>query len=100
MRSGRLPNSTNNRAELTAVINGLQTLRNGPHEVVIYTDSEYVRRAVEGMRKATTNHDLLQRIRELCGLHEVRVMRISGHSGIEKNELCDRMAAEAIVNGR
>lgn len=98
--SGHLPSSTNNRAELTAVIRGLQRLRHGPHDVTLYTDSEYVRLAVEGMRKPKTNYDLLQRVQELCGLHHVRVLHISAHTGVSKNELCDQLASAAVYKNR
>lgn len=99
--SGRIEEiTTNNRAELLAVIHGLQALRHGPHEVTLYTDSEQVRLAVVGMRKPRKNLDLLQRIAELVAMHIVTVQRIAGHAGEANNERCDELAGLAIEGAR
>ena len=95
--SGRMAGIvTNNRAELQAVIEALQALRNGPHTVTLYTDSEQVRLAIVGMRKPKKNLDQLRRIRELCQMHTITVHRIAGHAGIANNERCDQLATAAI----
>lgn len=93
--SGRLPESTSSRSELTAVIEGLNALRGGPHDVTLYTDSEYVRRAVEGMKKPKMNFDLLQQVVDLCAIHNVRVCHVSAHAGVACNEECDLLANKA-----
>lgn len=95
--SGRLPApSTNNRAELQAVIEAFQALRHGPHDVTLHTDSEIVRLAIVGMRKPRKNTDLLRRVSELVALHRVTVHRIAGHAGEANNERCDQLAGAAI----
>ena len=85
--------STNNRAELTAVVEALQALRNGPHDVKLFTDSEQVRLAVVGMRKPKKNLDLIVRIGQLVAMHRVTVERVAGHAGVELNERCDALAS-------
>ena len=45
--SGNTPDTTNNRMELTAVIEALKHIKNNTHAIIVYTDSTYVRNGVE-----------------------------------------------------
>ena len=108
--SGAEPNTTNNRMELTGVIEGLATLKR-PCRVELVTDSQYVtkgiaewmpkwkaqgwRRKENGRFKPVMNADLWQRLDELLSRHTVRVSHVLGHRGHPENEACDRMAVEA-----
>jgi len=108
--SGAEPATTNNRMELTGVIEGLATLKR-PCRVELVTDSEYVgkgirewmprwkaqgwRRKQGGQFKPVVNLDLWQRIDELLGRHRVEVTLVLGHNGHPENEACDRMAVAA-----
>ncbi len=100
--------TTNNRMELSAVIQGLRRL--GPaHRVHLYSDSEYVLKGIKewmdgwkkrGWRKAdkkpVLNVELWQELDELRHLHDIHTHWIRGHTGHPENELCDQMAtAEA-----
>jgi len=96
--------TTNNRMELLAVIVGLEALKQKNSDVVIYTDSKYVADAVnEGWvfqweRKAfkkKKNTDLWRRFLKIYRQHNVIFKWVEGHSGIQGNERCDRLAVEA-----
>lgn len=96
--------TTNNRMELMAAIRALETL-NEPCEVVLHTDSQYVRKGItEWMpnwlrRKWRTaagapvkNQDLWQRLHDAAQRHEVDWRWVKGHSGDPDNERVDDLA--------
>lgn len=96
--------TTNNRMELTAAIEGLNAL-NEKCEVQLYTDSQYVRKGVlewlEGWKKRgwktaakqpVKNKDLWQLLDEASQRHEITWHWVKGHSGNEGNELADELA--------
>lgn len=96
--------TTNNRMELLAVIVGLEALKFKGSEVVIYTDSKYIADAVnkgwllEWERKAfrkKKNSDLWKRFLKVYRQHDVTIRWVEGHSGIQGNERCDRLAVAA-----
>lgn len=102
--SGGYKLTTNNRMELLAVIVGLEALKFKGSEVVIYTDSRYIADAVnrgwifEWERKAfrkKKNADLWKRFLKVYRQHNVTFRWVEGHSGVEGNERCDRLAVEA-----
>lgn len=108
--SGAEPQTTNNRMELTGVIEGLAALKR-PCRVELVTDSEYVGKGIrdwmpkwkaQGWRrkegksfKPVVNLDLWQRLDELLARHHVAVTLVLGHNGHPENEACDRMAVAA-----
>lgn len=106
--TGGEADTTNNRMELTAVIEGLSALKESC-EVDLYTDSKYVcdavtKRWVYGWRekgwikadkKPALNVDLWQKLLDLLEKHTVNFIWIKGHAGHEENERCDRMAVES-----
>ena len=96
--------TTNNRMELTAVISALEALRE-PCEVELWTDSQYIARAINegwlagwkrrGWRRKEgelKNPELWQRLDALLGEHKVTVNWLRGHDGQEQNERCDALA--------
>lgn len=103
--SGGEADTTNNRMELTAVIEALAALKE-PCEVTLTSDSRYVVDAIEkgwlygwqkkNWRKAggdpVLNVDLWQRLLPLLAKHKVKFVWIRGHAGHEENERCDRLA--------
>ena len=103
--SGGCADTTNNRMELSAVIEALSALRE-PCEVTVTSDSKYVVNGMEkgwarswrarGWRKsdgkAALNADLWQRLLALCETHRVSFVWIKGHAGHPYNERCDRLA--------
>ena len=103
--SGGEENTTNNRMELTAVIRGLQALKESC-TVELYSDSKYVIDALQkgwavswqknGWKKAdkkpALNPDLWQILLELVENHEMRYHWVKGHAENPRNNRCDAMA--------
>ena len=103
--SGGEKETTNNRMELTAVIEALSALKR-PCAVTLTTDSQYVVNAVEkrwvyawkakGWRKADNkpalNADLWEKLLTLLETHSVSFVWIRGHNGHPENERCDALA--------
>ena len=96
--------TTNNRMELTAAIEGLKQLKQAC-KVTIYTDSKYVMQGMEewlagwkarGWKTASKspvkNVDLWQQLDELVGKHEVTWQWVKGRAGDEGNERADELA--------
>lgn len=105
---GYAAETTNNRMELTAVIEGLRAL-NRSCRIEINTDSKYVMQGINewianwkrngwktAARKPVKNFDLWQQLDEEVASHNIDWKWVKGHSGIEGNELADRLANEAI----
>ena len=103
--SGGEAQTTNNRMELTAVIRGLEALKE-PCEVTVYSDSRYVVEAMtqgwpqawraRGWRRRGSeeakNPELWQRLLELAEAHTLRWVWVKGHSEDELNKRCDALA--------
>lgn len=102
--SGGERETTNNRMELRAVIEALSALKE-PCEVELWTDSQYIARAINegwlagwkrrGWRRkegGLKNPELWQRLDALLGEHRVTVNWLRGHDGQEQNERCDALA--------
>ena len=97
--------TTNNRMELMAVIAALESLKRDNLDIVIYSDSQYIVRAVqEGWLKnwiATNfkggkkNKDLWLRYNELAKKHRVRFVWVRGHADNAFNNRCDVLATTA-----
>lgn len=104
--SGGEAQTTNNRMELTAVIEGLRAIKK-PSRVEVYSDSQYVLKGLEewmeswkarGWRtadkKPVKNIELWKVLDELRRAHEVSYHWIRGHNEHPENERCDAMAVE------
>ena len=102
--------TTNNRMELTAAVNALETL-NRPCRVVVHTDSQYVRNGITSWSaqwvrnnwrtaagRQVANIDLWQRLLAVEHLHQVKWLWIRGHSGNIMNERVDKIATTAREN--
>ena len=106
--SGADAMTTNNRMELTAVINGLKALKE-PCRVILTTDSKYVCDAVtkgwakswqkrgwiKSDKKPALNSDLWQELLDLLKIHDVEFKWVKGHAGHPENERCDELAVSA-----
>ena len=105
---GFVPETTNNRMELTAVIQALQALRR-PCDVELVTDSKYVMQGINewlpnwkqngwrtAARKPVKNSDLWQQLESEVSRHRLEWRWVKGHSGNADNELADRLANQAI----
>lgn len=103
--SGGEAETTNNRMELSAVIEALKLLKE-PCKVTLWTDSKYVADGLgkgwaagwkkNGWRKAdkkpALNPDLWDVLLDLYNKHNVTIQWIKGHASHPENEKCDRMA--------
>jgi ribonuclease HI len=106
--SGGAKETTNNRMELTAAIEGLKALK-GPSAVILYTDSRYV---MDGLtqwlprwktngwktanKKPVKNEDLWRALEEAARPHDIDWRWVAGHSGHDGNERADALARSAI----
>lgn len=103
--SGGEKNTTNNRMELTAVIEALGSLKE-PCRVTVTTDSKYVSDGInqgwaiswqknswrKADKKPTLNPDLWQKLLDLLDIHDVKIVWVKGHAGHPENERCDELA--------
>lgn len=100
--------TTNNRMELTASIEGLKALKR-PIDVELYTDSKYVQQGITTWihgwkkngwktagRKPVKNQDLWQALDKLMATHSVSWHWVKGHAGDKFNELADQLANQAM----
>ena len=109
--SGGEKNTTNNRMELTAVIEALKALKE-PCNVTLTTDSKYVCDAInkewvfgwqrnnwrKADKKPALNVDLWEQLLELLKIHNVEFVWVKGHNGHKYNEICDRLAVSEYQN--
>jgi ribonuclease HI len=106
--SGFEPETTNNRMELTAAIEGLRALTR-PCEVDLNTDSKYVLQGINewienwksngwktATKKPVKNADLWRVLEKQAQRHRINWLWVKGHAGIEGNEEADRLANMAI----
>ena len=102
--SGGEPVTTNNKMELTAVIEGLKAL-NEPCEVDVYSDSAYVVNAflqdwISGwIRRGWKNVKNIELWNELIALtekHKVHFNKVKGHADDELNNRCDELARSEV----
>ncbi|MBI1317942.1 MAG: ribonuclease HI [Candidatus Hydrogenedens sp.] len=109
--SGGEQQSTNNRMELTAAIEGLKALKRRCR-VQLYTDSQYMRQGItswikkwrkNGWKTASgpvKNKELWVALDALCEQHDVHWHWTQGHAGDPLNERCDELASAAIARAR
>jgi len=111
--SGSEDDTTNNRMELMAAIQGLETLKREVNRVRVHTDSTYVKDGITkwihgwkkngwktAAKKPVKNRDLWQRLEEALSGHDIAWHWIKGHSGHPENERCDELARLAIAQMR
>jgi ribonuclease HI len=105
--------TTNNRMELTAVLEALEALSKlqlPSQELTVFTDSQYVQKGMSawiktwkrndwrtGDRKPVKNQDLWEHLDELASQFIIEWLWVRGHAGNEYNERCDRMTQQAIA---
>ena len=96
-----LGDGTNNIAELSAILRGLQRVTDKARPVIVYSDSAYSIGLLTQSWKAKANVDLVEELRAVCReFADLRFVKVAGHSGIPLNERTDQLAREAIVRRR
>ena len=106
--SGAEADTTNNRMELMAAIQALETLKRGC-QVRLLTDSQYLKKGITewlptwkvknwktASRSPVKNADLWKRLDAAASRHAIEWQWIRGHSGHPENELADALARRAI----
>ena len=106
--NGGEKDTTNNRMELMAAIQGLESLKRGV-SIELYTDSTYVRDGITkwihgwkkngwrtAAKKPVKNADLWQRLETAVGDHDVSWHWVKGHAGHPDNERADTLARAGI----
>jgi ribonuclease HI len=101
--------STNNRMEITGLLEGLRALK-GPTRVLAQVDSAYLMKAftdrwldgwqrrgwVNSQKKPVANRDLWEELLVAVKPHQVGFTKVAGHSGVTLNELVDQLAVDAV----
>ncbi len=108
--SGGESSTTNNRMEITAVLEALKLLKE-KCIVTVYSDSQYVCNSInlgwmkkwksnnwmKNKKEPALNVDLWKQMDELLSKHEVSFEWVKGHDGHPENERCDRLAVSACL---
>ena len=106
--SGKLENASSNRAEMTAAIRGLSSLKS-PSNVDLYSDSAYLVNCfiekwyikwqkngwINSRRVPVENRDLWEELIMLSEVHNVNFLKVKGHANDKLNNRCDKLAGEA-----
>ena len=101
--------STNNRMEITGLLEGLRALKR-PTRVQAHVDSTYLMKAftdgwldgwqrrgwVNSQKKPVANRDLWEELLVAVEPHQLEFTRVAGHSGVTLNELVDQLAVDAV----
>lgn len=95
-----LGDGTNNIAELTAVLRGLEAIAPAERgrQVLLHTDSEYSIGVLSLGWKAKKNVELITELRQLMThFPRLRLVKVPAHSGVPENERCDQLAYAAVT---
>lgn len=103
--SGGYRRTTNNRMEIMGVIKGLEALTRPGLNITVYSDSQYVVRAIQegwlntwirtNFKGGKKNPDLWQRYYELAKPHHIQFVWVKGHADNPLNNRCDELATAA-----
>ncbi len=110
--SGFVPNTTNNRMEILALINALSILKESC-EITVYSDSKYVVDSITKnwvlnwqknnwlrKNKKVPNSDLWYILLNIIKNHKINFIWVRGHNGHLENEECDKMAVNEIARNK
>jgi ribonuclease HI len=88
---------TNQIAELTAILRGLESIEDKTRPTFVYSDSAYSIGLLSQAWKAKANVELVAALRAVCrGFNDLRFVKVAAHTGIPLNERCDQLVGEAI----
>lgn len=109
---GGEPATTNNRMELTAVIEALRALKR-PSRIRVHTDSQYVQKGISewivgwkrrgwktAAKEPVKNVDLWQALDREAARHEIEWLWVRGHAGHVENERADALARQGVETVR
>lgn len=99
-RAFKITKETNNRAELKAIIAGINRLPMDATEVDVYSDSEYALKTLSGEWKHKNNDDLFRSWNKVLKAKgygiTIRYNWVKGHSGNVYNEICDQLCNDVL----
>lgn len=96
-----LGESTNNIAELTAILRGLESIEDRKRPVIVYSDSAYSIGLLSQNWKPKANVELVAKLRAVVKqFPNLRFVKVAAHTGIPLNERVDQLAMHAINRGR
>jgi ribonuclease HI len=114
LNKGAQKGTTNNKMELTAVIEALRELKktkDAPRRISVYTDSQYVQKGITEWiitwkrnswktsgKSPVKNKELWIELDSLASEFSINWEWVKGHAGNEYNEMCDSMTQEAIAS--
>jgi ribonuclease HI len=97
--------TTNNRMELMAVIAGIKAMKKEGMNITVYSDSQYVVKAVEqgwlknwiktNFKGGKKNPDLWKEYYQLAQKHQIKFIWVKGHASNPFNNRCDELATAA-----
>jgi len=107
--SGSERDTTNQRMEIRATIEGLKSLQKSS-KVKLHSDSAYLINCMNqkwcgkwktngwsnSKKKPVENQDLWEMLLEVSKPHEIRWIKVKGHSGVRENERCDALVQSEI----
>ncbi len=107
--SGSANDTTNNRMELMAVIEGLKAIKSGKLAITVFTDSKYVQNGItswihswkkngwrSSSKKPVKNVDLWQDLDQVSQKFNIDWQWVKGHAGNKYNEIADQLATSAV----
>jgi ribonuclease HI len=94
-----LGTATNNVAEITGILRGIEAIPQDAESVAIHTDSQYAIGVLSKGWKPKVNGELIRKTREALAGRNVRFVYVPGHAGVPMNERADELARESIQRG-
>jgi ribonuclease HI len=95
-----LGSATNNVAELTAILRGVESIPTDAESAAVMTDSKYAIGVLTKGWKAKVNQELILHARQALAGRSIRLVYVPGHAGVPMNERADELAREAVSTGR
>lgn len=96
-----LGQGTNNIAELSAILRGLETVEDRARPVIVYSDSAYSIGLLTQNWKPKANVELVGKLRALTRqFADLRFVKVAGHAGVANNERVDELARQAVSRRR
>ena len=95
-----LGHATNNVAELSAVLRGVECIPRDAASAAVMTDSKYAIGVLSKGWKAKANQELIAHARTVLAGRALKLVYVPGHAGVPMNERADELAREAVRTGR
>lgn len=96
-----LGEGTNNIAELTAILRGLEQVPDKKRPVIVYSDSQYSIGLLTQAWKAKANQELVAKLRaKTKEFGDLKFVKVAGHAGVPLNERVDYLATSAVSRRR